>query len=117
MLAIVYYGGADLFLIDTHVMELTQWQAICLSIASLAIGWIVYDQLCKSPAGKNTWGLIAILYIVLVAMAWGYTQVFTGRAAFLHLRAFTATIMYANVFFIIIPNQKIRPEERRVGNK
>lgn len=107
MLAIVYYGGADLFLIDTHVMELTQWQAIGISVASLAVGWIIYDQLCKSPVGRNTWGLMAILYIVLVAMAWGYTQIFTGRAAFLHLGAFTATIMSANVFFIIIPNQKI----------
>src|SRR6185437_5803485 len=39
-------------------------------------------------------------------MAWGYTHLFTGRAALLHLGAFTATIMSANVFFIIIPNQK-----------
>jgi uncharacterized membrane protein len=107
MLAIVYYGGADLFLIDSHVMELTQWQAIGISVASLAVGWIIYDQLCKSPIGKNTWGLMAVLYVVLVFMGWGYTQVFTGRAAFLHLGAFTATIMSANVFFIIIPNQKI----------
>ena len=107
MLAIVYYAGADLFLIDSHVMELSQWQAIGISVASLGVGWIIYDQLCKSPIGKNTWGLMAILYAVLVAMAWGYTQVFTGRAAFLHLGAFTATIMSANVFFIIIPNQKI----------
>ena len=107
MLAIVYYAGADLFLIDSHVMELSQWQAIGISVASLAVGWIIYDQLCKSPIGKNTWGLMAILYAVLVAMAWGYTQIFTGRAAFLHLGAFTATIMSANVFFIIIPNQKI----------
>jgi uncharacterized membrane protein len=107
MLAVVYYGGADLFLIDTHVLELTQWQAIALSMASLAIGWLIYDQLCKSPVGKSLWGLMAVLYVALVAMAWGYTQVFTGRAAFLHLGAFTATIMSANVFFIIIPNQKI----------
>ncbi|TPP11745.1 urate hydroxylase PuuD [Rhizobium glycinendophyticum] len=107
MLAVVYYGGADLFLIDRSVLELAPWQAICLSLASLAIGWILYDLLCKSPLGKNTWGLMALLYIVLIAMAWGYTQIFTGRAAFLHLGAFTATIMSANVFFIIIPNQKI----------
>ena len=32
---------------------------------------------------------------------------FSARAAFLHLGAFTATVMTANVFFIIIPNQKI----------
>ncbi|QEE44616.1 urate hydroxylase PuuD [Rhizobium sp. WL3] len=107
LLAVVYYGGADLFLIDRTVLDIEPWQAICLSIASLAVGWILYDLLCKSPLGRNTWGLMALLYIVLIAMAWGYTQVFTGRAAFLHLGAFTATIMSANVFFIIIPNQKI----------
>jgi uncharacterized membrane protein len=107
LLAVVYYGGADLFLIDRTVLDIEPWQAICLSIASLAVGWILYDLLCKSPLGRNTWGLMAFLYVVLIAMAWGYTQVFTGRAAFLHLGAFTATIMSANVFFIIIPNQKI----------
>ncbi|KQZ95460.1 cysteine desulfurase [Rhizobium sp. Root564] len=107
MLCIVYYGGADLFLIDHSVLELTQLQAIGLSLASLAVGWLFYDFLCKSALGNNTWGLMIVLYVALVAMAWGYTQVFTGRAAFLHLGAFTATIMSANVFFIIIPNQKI----------
>jgi uncharacterized membrane protein len=107
LLAVVYYGGADLFLIDRTVLDIEPWQAIALSIGSLAIGWILYDLLCKSPLGKNTWGLMILLYLVLIAMAWGYTQIFTGRAAFLHLGAFTATIMSANVFFIIIPNQKI----------
>ena len=107
MLCIVYYGGADLFLIDRHVYDISPQTAIALSLASLAIGWIIYDQLCKSPLGRNTWGLMAVLYVVLVVMAWGYTQIFSGRAAFLHLGAFTATIMSANVFFIIIPNQKI----------
>ncbi len=107
MLCIVYYGGADLFLIDRHVYDISPQTAIALSLASLAIGWVNYDQLCKSPLGRNTWGLMAVLYVVLVLMAWGYTQIFSGRAAFLHLGAFTATIMSANVFFIIIPNQKI----------
>jgi uncharacterized membrane protein len=107
MLAVVYYGGADLFLIDRHVLDVSAPVAILISIASLGVGWVCYDLLCKSPLGKNTWGLMVLLYIVLVAMAWGYTQVFTGRAAFLHLGAFTATIMSANVFMIIIPNQKI----------
>jgi uncharacterized membrane protein len=107
MLAVVYYGGADLFLIDHHVLDVSAPVAILLSMASLSIGWICYDLLCKSPLGRNTWGLMSILFVLLVAMAWGYTQIFTGRAAFLHLGAFTATIMSANVFFIIIPNQKI----------
>ena len=107
MLCLVYYGGADLFLIDRHVLDISAITAIAISLASLAIGWIFYDQLCKSPLGKNTWTLMGILYVALVLMAWGYTQVFTGRAAFLHLGAFTATIMSANVFFIIMPNQRV----------
>lgn len=107
LLCVVYYGGADLFLIDRTVLDIEPWQAIGLSLASLAVGWILYDLLCKSPLGRNTWGLMVFLYLVLIAMAWGYTQIFTGRAAFLHLGAFTATIMSANVFMIIIPNQKI----------
>ena len=107
MLCIVYYGGADLFLVDHHVLDIPAWQAILISLASLTFGWLIYDTLCKSPIGKSTWGLMILLYVALVAMAWGYTQVFTGRAAFLHLGAFTATIMSANVFMVIIPNQKI----------
>lgn len=106
LMAVVYYVGADLYLIDANVMEMTPPVAIGVSIASIAFGWIVYDLLCRSPLGKSTTGLMLLLYVVLVAMAWGYTQLFTGRAAFLHLGAFTATIMSANVFMIIIPNQK-----------
>lgn len=117
MLCVVYYGGADLFLIDRSVMDLSHVQAIALSAGSLAIGWICYDLLCKSPIGKSTWGLMILLYILLVIMAWGYTQVFTGRAAFLHLGAFTATIMTANVFFIIMPNQRVVVSDLIAGRK
>ena len=58
---------------------------------------------------------MVILFGILVAMAWGYDQVFTGRAALLHLGAFTATIMTANVFFIIMPNQRIVVDDLKNG--
>ncbi|WP_439273032.1 urate hydroxylase PuuD [Pseudochrobactrum sp. HB0163] len=106
LLCIVYYGGADLYLIDPQVLNISRATAIIISLASIAGGWIMYDLLCRSPLGRNTTQLMVILYCVLVFMAWGYTQLFTGRAAFLHLGAFTATIMSANVFKVIIPNQK-----------
>jgi uncharacterized membrane protein len=106
LLSVMYYGGAHLYLIDTHVLDISAPGAILLSLASIAVGWIIYDLLCKSPIGQNQNLLMIVLYAVLVIMAWGYTQVFSGRAAYLHLGAFTATIMSANVFFIIIPNQK-----------
>lgn len=107
MLVIIYYFGADLFLVDRTVMELENWQAISISIGSLALGWVIYDALCKSKFGDDNTRLMVLLFVLLVAMAWGYTQVFSGRAAFLHLGAFTGTVMSANVFFIIMPNQRI----------
>jgi uncharacterized membrane protein len=58
---------------------------------------------------------MVLLYVILVAMAWGYTQVFSGRAALLHLGAFTATIMSANVFMIIMPNQRIVVADLKAG--
>jgi uncharacterized membrane protein len=106
MLCIVYYAGADLFLIDRNVLDVSPAVAILISLASLSVGWLVYDFTCKSPLGKSDTLLMLVLYAVLVFIAWGYTQLFTGRAAFLHLGAFTATIMSANVFLVIIPNQK-----------
>lgn len=107
MLVIIYYFGADLFLVDRTVMELENWQAISISIGSLALGWVIYDALCKSKFGDDNTRLMVLLFVLLVAMAWGYTQVFSGRAAFLHLGAFTGTVMSGNVFFIIMPNQRI----------
>ena len=117
MLAIVYYAGADLFLIDRNVLDVTAPVAIGISIASLALGWIVYDLLCKSPLAKNDTALMLVLYAVVVFMSWGYTHLFTGRAALLHLGAFTATIMSANVFLVIIPNQKIVVADLIAGRK
>ncbi len=117
LLAIVYYAGAQLYLIDPAVLDVTPTIAIAISLASLSLGWIIYDLLCKSPLGKNTTGLMILLYIVLVAMAWGYTQLFTGRAALLHLGAFTATIMTANVFLIIMPNQRKVVADLKAGKR
>ena len=107
MLILVYYLGGELFLVDPAVADIAVWQAVLISLASLGFGWLAYDTICKSRFGDDNTRLMVLLYVILVAMAWGYTQVFSGRAALLHLGAFTATIMTANVFFIIIPNQKI----------
>lgn len=115
MLMIVYWVGAELYLIDPAKMNLSTFQAIAISAGSLAIGWILYDFLCKSKLGETPTVLMLLLFVILVAMSWGYNQIFTGRAALLHLGAFTATIMTANVFFIIMPNQRIVVKDLQEG--
>ena len=115
LLMIVYWAGAEMFLIDLNKLELSTFQAILISAASLTIGWIIYDLACKSPLGEHPNALMLLLFVALVVMSWGYHQVFTGRAAMLHLGAFTATIMTANVFFIIMPNQRIVVADLKAG--
>ncbi|MEP9399570.1 urate hydroxylase PuuD [Mesorhizobium sp. KR2-14] len=117
MLAIVYYAGADLFLIDRNVLDVSVPVAILISLACLAGGWIVYDLLCRWLIGKADTGLMVLLYVILVFISWGLTHLFTGRAAFVHLGAITATIMSANVFMVIIPNQKIVVADLIAGRK
>ncbi|MGV8951309.1 MAG: urate hydroxylase PuuD [Cypionkella sp.] len=117
MLVLVYYLGSNIYLIDPSVADLTAWQAIAISLGSLAFGWVIYDLICKSRFGDDNTRLMIGLYLILVGMAWGYTQVFSGRAALLHLGAFTATIMSANVFVIIMPNQRIVVADLKAGRK
>ncbi|WP_420586382.1 urate hydroxylase PuuD [Ruegeria sp.] len=115
LLMIVYWVGGELYLIDTQKADLALWQGILISAASLTVGWLIYDFLCKSGLGERPTLLMVLLFVLLVAMGWGYNQIFTGRAMMLHLGAFTATIMTANVFFIIMPNQRIVVDDLKNG--
>jgi len=114
MLAIVYWAGAPSYLIDRNVMALTPPAAIAISIGFLAAGWVVYDLLCRLLVGRDT--LLAGLIFVLVVFAdWALHQVFSARAAYLHVGAVLGTIMAANVFVHIIPGQKRMVAQIRAG--
>ncbi len=115
LLILVYYVGSEFYLIDHARRPMTPMAAIILSLASLGLGWLIYDRICKSALGRQDTLLMAVLFLLLTAAGWGYSEVFTGRAALLHLGALTATFMSANVFLIIIPNQKIVVAELKAG--
>ena len=117
LLMIVYWVGGELYLLDPTKADLSLWQGIVISGASLTIGWVLYDYMCKSKLGEHATFLMVLLFALLVVMAWGYDQIFTGRAALLHLGAFTATIMTGNVFFQIMPNQRIVVNDLKAGRK
>ena len=66
----------------------------------------MYDLLCRSPLKDRAALLFTILFAFIVLAAYGFGLVFSNRAAFLHVGVVIATMMSANVFMIIIPNQK-----------
>jgi len=106
LLALIYWYGAEVYLIDRSVAELSSSAAIGIAIAFLAGGWIVYDLLCKSPLGKDDDILGGVLLVLVGILAWGLCQLYSGRGAYIHFGAVLGTIMVANVFFVIIPGQR-----------
>jgi uncharacterized membrane protein len=106
LLCWVYYAQAPLYLIDPAVMQLERWQASAIGLVGLAAGWLVYDGLCRSRIGRNENLLALVGFGYVVLSSWVFTQFFSGRGAVTHTGALMATIMTANVFFVIIPNQK-----------
>ncbi len=106
LMIVVYYLNAELFLIDRAVMPLAPWQAVALSVAGVALGWHVYDSLCRSRLGRHDWALGLIGYALLVAACYGYTRLYGGRGAFIQMGALIGAIMVLSVFATIIPNQR-----------
>lgn len=115
LLAIVYYFNASSYLIDPEVLDLKPLEAIAISVVSLLIGWVIYDQICKRLGKSKLLFTIAITALVFL-FAWFYAQVFSGRAAYIHFGAFLGTLMAGNVFFVIIPGQKRMVAAAKKGN-
>ena len=114
LLAVIYWLGAGTYLIDKQVLDIEPVTAVGISFAFLVGGWVVYHALCKLLTGKDN--LLALLIFILVCLSsWAMFQVFSARAAFLHVGAMMGTIMAANVFFCIIPGQKKMVAEIRAG--
>jgi uncharacterized membrane protein len=106
LLVWIYYFVSDLYLIDPAVRPLSPAAAAAIGIASLVLGWLVYDQLCKSRLAHNETALATMGFALTILATAGFQQVFSGRGTFIHVGALMATIMSGNVFMNIIPNQK-----------
>lgn len=105
LLALTYLLSPDIYLVDRSVADLSPMQAVVAALVFLAGTWIVYDGLCKLAGFRD--GLLgALVGLMTLALCYVATDVFAGRAAFLLVGAALATIMSANVFFVIIPGQK-----------
>jgi len=114
MLIIIYWFGANTYLIDQNVFQLSATQAISVSALVIAVSWVIYDALCRFlSANENL--LAALIFIYILLCDWLLFQLFSARAAYIHVGAIMGSIMVFNVFFHIIPGHKKMVQEIRAG--
>ena len=117
LLALLYYGKAELYLIDPQVAALSKPQAVAIGLAFLVGGWLIYDGLCRTALARNGLALGGVLAVLLTLAAWALCHLFSGRGAYIEFGALLGTIMVANVFFVIIPGQREMVRAKREGRE
>lgn len=106
LLSLLYYVGAGSYLIDPAKADLTEWQAIAIGVGTLIGGFLIYELAVRSPLVNHglLFGLVMLVLITLIA--WGLSQVFGDRGAYIHVGALIGTCMAANVMIGIMPAQR-----------
>jgi uncharacterized membrane protein len=104
LVVLIYFIGASTNLIDPAKAALSPTAATLIGLAALAVGWLIYDLLCRSPLGDAAIGLFWFACLLFASHL--LNGLFQARAAYLLVGAIVGSVMVGNVFFIIIPNQK-----------
>jgi uncharacterized membrane protein len=110
LLVFLYYFNATTYLVLPGGPLGTGW-SITVSVVLLGVAWLVYDGLCRVL--RNELALTGVLLGLTTLAAWGATELFAPRAAYVQVGAMLGTVMVANVFFVIIPAHRglIRAKE------
>ena len=106
LLALIYYVGAELYMIDIVKYDLEKYEAVIISLLGIVFGWVIYDLVCRLSLKTNVYVLISSIFILITVMSWAYSEIFSYRGAFMQIGTVLGTIMVANVLMIIIPGQK-----------
>jgi uncharacterized membrane protein len=104
LLFLLYYFGGGL--IDTDVADISVARGIAIGLGVLGLGWIIYDFAVRSALANSAAGFAVFSLIMIAAIAWALTHVFSGRAAYINVGALLGTIMTANVWERILPAQR-----------
>ncbi len=116
LLVVLYYLDADTYLVDPSVRDLGTGTAIAISVALLAIAWLVYDGLCRL-LGNRELVLAAALVAFVAASAFAVSELFSARAMPIQVGAMLGTMMVGNVLFVIIPGHWELVHAKRAGRE
>jgi uncharacterized membrane protein len=103
LMVVLYYFDAGVRLVDPTVADISDLAAIALSVGGLGLAWLVYDALCRTVGQRSQVALAGVGVAVVALAAWGASELFAARAAYLQVGAMVGTVMVANVLVVIIP--------------
>jgi uncharacterized membrane protein len=106
LMIVVYYFHGAAFLVDPSVHDVGPEIAITLSVSSLFVGWLIYDAIWRTIGELHPRFSTALSIAFLFAAIWGFTLVFSGRAAYIETGVLIGTIMTGNVWSVIVPSQR-----------
>jgi uncharacterized membrane protein len=101
----LYFLNDAILLIDKSVLDLSQWQAILLSLGIIISSWFTYDFIYhpKEMINRKVANILALIFSL--ALIWGLTYIFSGRGTFIMVGVTYGSCMLLNVWVRILPNQ------------
>jgi uncharacterized membrane protein len=117
LLLIVVFGLGSQAQLQDAGAPLPHAAAFAISLALLPVAVAAYELLMRTPVARSAIALGAVTILAVAALAWGVSQLYTARAAFLMVGAMLGTIMTANVFLVIVPGQARMLAATRAGTE
>ena len=115
LLVLIFYGNANVYLLDQSVAQLAPWQGITIGVATLAISWIFYDLMCRSAFAERHLLLALIIFTYFCLLTILLCNTFSGRGAYIHVGSAIGTVMVLNVMAVIVPSQKSLVQAMQTG--
>ena len=107
LLILIYYKNAQFLIIDPRVnSNVTPMMGIIASIISIVVSWFFYHFISKSKLKNNKIVYVIILFLFSVVVTYILAQIFSQRFLFFSVGVTLGVIMWCNVWYVIIPNQK-----------
>jgi uncharacterized membrane protein len=104
LLNLVYYHGG--LMVDPIDPKIGPVAASAIGVATLVIGWALYDLLAQRVLVDNELAFGALGFVLIVTLTFALSMVLSSRATYLHIGALFGTIMAANVWMRILPPQR-----------
>jgi uncharacterized membrane protein len=115
LFSLLYYVGADAYLLDPSKSNIDKLMAIASSLAFIGVGYALYRGLCNSRLVDNGVAFTVVVVLLLTLATWGLDQLFTDRAVYIHIGALVGTCMAGNVYHVIMPAQRYMVAEVEAG--